>query len=105
MFKPPTPGWKSADGWDRFQGINDMAQEQRIVPLVLFRREPEQAVATGNSAAWVCVCRRVKPLIGRSGSAKGVTEKTAVCCPDCGRRYFVVPEDDRRTAVREVQEV
>jgi hypothetical protein len=82
-----------------------MAQEQRIVPLVLFRREPERAVATGNNAAWICICRRPMPLIGRSGPAKGVTEKSTVYCPDCGRRYFVVPEDESRAAVREVQEV
>jgi hypothetical protein len=82
-----------------------MPQEQKIVPLVLFRREPGQAVATGNNAAWICVCRRALPLVGRSGSMKGVDLKTRVVCPDCGRRYFVVPDGKDGAAALEVREV
>lgn len=82
-----------------------MPQDQRVVPLVLFKREPGQAVATGNNAAWICVCRRALPLIGRTGSVKGVTETTRVYCPDCGRRYFVVPDGHDRGAACEVREV
>ena len=82
-----------------------MAQEQRIVPLVLFKREPGQAVSTGNNAAWICVCRRVLPLIGGAGSVKGVAEGTKVVCPDCGRGYFVVPDGYDRAKALEVREV
>jgi len=82
-----------------------MPQEQRIVPLVLFKREPGQAVSTGSNAAWICVCRRVLPLIGRTGSLKGVAQATRVVCPDCGRGYFVVPDGDDQAAALEVREV
>ena len=88
-----------------FGSYRSMAQEQRIVPLVFFKREPGQAVSTGNNAAWICVCRRVLPLIGRTGLVKGVAEATRVVCPDCGRGYFVVPDGYDQAAAREVREV
>lgn len=82
-----------------------MPQEQRIVPLLIYRREPGQAVATGNTAAWICVCRKAMPLIGRVGSVKGFTGETTVICPDCNRRYFVVPEAADPSSVQAVQEI
>ena len=82
-----------------------MPQEQKIIPLVVFRRAPAQAVATGNNAAWICVCRRALPLIGRTGAVKGADAKTRVDCPECGRRYFVVPDGYDRAAAHEVREV
>jgi len=88
-----------------FWSYSSMPQEQRIVPLVLFKREPGQAVSTGSNAAWICVCRRVLPLIGRTGSLKGVAQATRVVCPDCGRGYFVVPDGDDQAAALEVREV
>lgn len=80
-------------------------QEQRIVPLLFFRREPGQAVATGNHAAWICVCRRAMPLVGLSGFVNGPSQATLIQCPDCGRRYFVVPDGKDRGVVREVREI
>jgi hypothetical protein len=82
-----------------------MPQQQHIVPLVIFKREPGQAMATGDHAAWICVCRRALPLIGRTGALKGVIEATKVVCPDCGRGYIVVPDGHDQAAVREVREV
>ena len=82
-----------------------MPQEQRLVPLILFKREPGQAIATGNNAAWICACRRVLPLLGCSGAVKGAALNTRVDCPDCGRHYFVMPEGKDRGPVLEVREV
>ena len=82
-----------------------MPQEQRLIPLVLFKREPGQAMATGNSAAWICVCRQPLPLLGHSGSLKGVAPDTRIDCPACGRRYFVVPDGKDRGPVLEVREI
>jgi len=82
-----------------------MPQEQKVIRLVVFRREPGQAVSTGSSAAWICVCRRALPLVGCAGSVKGVDLRTRVDCPDCGRRYFVVPDSNRQAAALEVREV
>jgi hypothetical protein len=45
------------------------------------------------------------PLVGRSGSVKGVDANTAVKCPDCGLRYYVVPDGSDGAAVREVTQV
>jgi hypothetical protein len=44
-------------------------------------------------------------LLGRSGSVKGAAENTRVDCPDCGRRYFVVPDGYDQAAAGEVTEV
>ena len=85
--------------------LGGVPQKQNIVPLVLFRRAPEQAMATGNNAAWTCVCRRALPLVGRSGSVEGVSQTSRVDCPDCGRRYFVVPDGPDGGGVLEVREV
>jgi DNA-directed RNA polymerase subunit RPC12/RpoP len=82
-----------------------MPQPQRTVPLILLRREPGLAVATGSSAAWTCVCRRSTPLIGCTGALKEITEPTRVVCPDCGRRYFVVPDGKDNGPALEVREV
>ena len=82
-----------------------MPQEQRLVPLILFKRAPGQAIASGNNAAWICACRRVLPLVGRSGWLTGAALDTRVDCPDCGRHYFVVPEGKDRGPVVEVREI
>ena len=82
-----------------------MPQEQKVIPLVLFRREAGQAVSAGKNAAWICVCLRALPLVGRTGEVEGMSLKTRVDCPDCGRRYFVVPDGDNRAQAIEVREV
>ena len=80
-------------------------QEQRIIPLVLFRRAPGQGVGTGDHAAWICVCRRGQPLIGRAGPAQGVLESAKIVCPDCGRAYVVVADEPNGKKATEVREV
>jgi hypothetical protein len=82
-----------------------MPQQQRNIPLYLLNGELRAAIATGNNAAWLCCCERPVPLIGCSGSVKGVSEKTRVQCPDCGRSYFVVPAAHDRDRSIEVKEV
>jgi len=82
-----------------------MSQEQKLVPLTLKTVATNQAVATGNNAAWICPCGRALPLIGRSGFVKGASENTSVECPSCERRYFVVPDGYNQTAVLEVREI
>jgi hypothetical protein len=71
----------------------------------MLNAQGREAVATGNNAAWLCICGRALPLLGHSGSIKGVSEGTRIDCPDCHRGYFVVPEGKDLGAVKEVREV
>jgi hypothetical protein len=64
-----------------------MVQEQRQLDLVFLDGKKGVAVATGNNASWLCPCGYEFPLIGRSGV-------TRVACPDCDRKYLVIPEDN-----------
>lgn len=78
-----------------------MPQLQKIVSLILKGRPTTQAVATGNNAAWICPCGRTLPLIGRSDNRKG----GRVICPDCNRKYQVVPEAGPLTKVLQIIEI
>jgi hypothetical protein len=88
-----------------------MPQEQYKVPVYFIteslvrraRKHPsDTAIATGNSAAWRCVCR--KWLIGKTRSGKEVTHRSRVQCA-CGRNYEVVPKAPGQNArVNRVQE-
>jgi hypothetical protein len=82
-----------------------MAQTQNNVPLILVGVSGFTAIATGNNAAWLCPCGRKLPLIGRSGLAQGVTDGFRVNCPDCDRRYFVVPNGGDQKQVLRVQQL
>lgn len=82
-----------------------MSQEQRQIVLILASGEQKHAIATGNNAAWICVCGRVLPLLGCTGAVKGATDNTRVECPDCHRKYFVVPNGYDRASVLEVREI
>lgn len=82
-----------------------MPQEQRPIPLRLASGEQKTAIATGNNAAWLCVCDSPLPLLGRTGAVKGVAENTQIDCPACGRHYFVVPDGYDQAAAREVIEI
>jgi hypothetical protein len=82
-----------------------MPQEQRIVKLIFLDGNENEAVATGNNAVWHCNCLRKLPLLGRSGLVAGATEGYYVNCPDCRRRYFVVPEGKNQGRVSQVEEV
>jgi len=82
-----------------------MSQKQHVVGLIFLDGQRREAVATGNNAAWHCECDRELPLIGCSGSQKGPSDGLSIECPDCQRKYFVVPEDKDRGRVIEVQEI
>jgi len=90
-----------------------MAQIQREVPLVLLPPvERACAAATGNNAAWKCLCERALPLVGTSASGRMTpqgfhavpSERNIVRCPQC-LRVFVVVGDKSRGAVVTVQEL
>jgi hypothetical protein len=81
-----------------------MSQMQNTVMLVLLNGQRRDAVATGNNAAWICECPRKVPLIGRTGSKNAPSAASIVECPDCQRRYVVVPEDKDLGRVSEVRE-
>jgi hypothetical protein len=82
-----------------------MPQTQKIVSVQLKDGRKSKAIATGNNAAWMCICGRVDPLLGRSGLMKGVSEGFRIECPDCARRYFVVPDGKNQGAVLKVIEI
>lgn len=82
-----------------------MALEQKKVTLRHKNVPIGLAIATGNNAAWLCVCEYEFPLIGRTGSIEGPTEGTSVKCDECGRRYYVVPEDKSQGRVKEVIQI
>lgn len=82
-----------------------MSQKQREIDLILLNGETRRAAATGNNAAWLCVCDRELPLLGRTGSLVGVSEGTRVDCPGCRRCFRVVPEDKNMGRARVVTEI
>jgi len=82
-----------------------MPQAQRIVDVVLKDGSKSRGIATGNNAAWICVCGRADPLLGRTGSILGVSPGARVDCPSCGRKYFVAPSEKNQGPVKRVLEV
>jgi hypothetical protein len=84
-----------------------MPQKQNIVEIELNGGRKSRGIATGNNAAWLCVCGRSEPLLGRSGSLSGVSDGTRVECPNpkCKRKYFVVPNGKNQGAVLKVVEI
>ena len=82
-----------------------MPQAQNIVAVEMLDGSKSRGIATGNNAAWICICGRSEPLLGRTGSLKGVSEGTRIDCPKCGRKYFVVPKGKDQGAVAKVLEV
>lgn len=82
-----------------------MPQAQKVIDIELSTGAKSRGIATGNNAAWLCICGRKEPLVGRSGAMGGVSEAMRVDCPDCSRRYFVVPSGKDQGAVLKVVEV
>lgn len=82
-----------------------MAQKQKIVEVQLKDGNISKAIATGNNAAWICACGRLDPLLGRSGLIKGVSKGFRIDCPDCARKYFIVPDGKDQGPVLKVIEV
>ena len=82
-----------------------MPQKQKIVAVHFKNGKISKGIATGNNAAWICNCGRAEPLLGRSGAIKGVSKGFSIDCPDCERKFFVVPEEKNQGAVLKVIEV
>ena len=82
-----------------------MSQAQKIVAVQFKDGRKSKAIATGNNAAWICACGRIDPLLGRSGLIKGVSQGFCIDCPDCVRKYFVVPDGKDQGAVLKVIEI
>lgn len=81
-----------------------MSQKQKVIQVKLKDGSIRKGIATGNNAAWLCICGRTDPLLGRSGLLNGVSEGFRVDCPNCMRRYFVVPDGKNQGPVLEVVE-
>ena len=82
-------------------------QKQLTVELKMRDRSVRNATATatGNNAAWLCVCGYKKPLIGRTFEA---TPKVTqfVECEKCHKHYHLYPENgESQKRVEFVQEV
>jgi hypothetical protein len=82
-----------------------MPQKQKIVEVKLKDGSISKGIATCNNAAWKCVCGRMEPLLGRSGLVNSVSDGLRVDCPDCRRKYFVVPDGKYQARVLEVVEI
>lgn len=82
-----------------------MSQKQRIVDVELKNGKLSKAIATGNSAAWMCACGRQNPLLGRTGLADWSADRGRVDCPDCSRHYHVIPDGKDLGPVLKVLEV
>jgi hypothetical protein len=82
-----------------------MPQEQRQIALMLTNGEKKTAIATGNNAAWICICGGELPLIGRTYSVKDPPENEQVHCPSCHQKYYVVPEGSSQKRAIEVRQI
>ncbi|MDB6027888.1 MAG: hypothetical protein JWM68_4111 [Verrucomicrobiales bacterium] len=82
-----------------------MPQQLREVKLILLSGEEQLAVATGNNAAWLCICENKPVLIGRSEEPKSMSPGYRVDCPLCRRRYYVFSQAGKLVPVSEVKEV
>ena len=81
-----------------------MPQEQKTVRVKLKDGSISKGIATGKNAAWMCVCGRGEPLLGRSDFANRILDGSPVDCPDCRRKYFIVPDGEDQARVSEIVE-
>ena len=75
-----------------------MPQSQKVVDVELRGGARSKAIATGSNAAWICSCGRPEPLLGRPGVS-------TIDCPQCHRKYYVLPQRTDPGAVAKVVEV
>jgi hypothetical protein len=71
---------------------------KRIVDVELRGGGRSKAIATGRNAAWICSCGRPEPLLGRPGVS-------TIDCPQCHRKYYVLPQRADPGAVNKVVQV
>lgn len=82
----------------------DMPQEQKIVEVRMLDGRKWVGIATGNNAAWLCICGYQFPLLGRTGKDTP-TIANVVNCPECNRFYHPYPENGtKHDRVEYVQE-
>jgi hypothetical protein len=81
------------------RAIIDHQLDLKTIPVEFADGKSSQARAEGNNAAWNCQCSTL--LVGRCYFQFGDTCHTK--CPDCGRT-FRVTSDDRKRAIRVVEE-
>ena len=71
-----------------------MAQTQNDIKVRMLDKSIRNGVSTGNNAAWMCVCKYKKPLVGRTGGSKPNSRNIIKCPnPKCKKIYYVYPED------------
>lgn len=75
-----------------------MPQPQKIVEVELKGGKRSKAITTGHNAAWICCCGRPEPLLGRPGVS-------TIACPQCHRKYCVLPQRTNPGAVSKVVEI
>jgi len=73
--------------------------EQREILLFRLNGSIGEASGVGNNAAWMCVCKRIRPLVGSLRIAREVD------CPDCSRRYQLVSTNAENPAAGRVAKI
>ena len=73
--------------------MSESVQKQLSVKIKMLNAPVRYGVRTGNNAAWLCVCKYGKPLLGHTLTQNPVKP---VLCKNCGKRYKVVPEEGKR---------
>lgn len=81
-----------------------MPPKQKIVQVKLKDGSISKGIATGTNAAWLCVCGRTEPLLGKSGVVDGGSG-LHVECPDCKRKYVVMPDGRDFAPVLKIVEI
>jgi hypothetical protein len=82
-----------------------MPQKQNTILVNFGNGLKGKSVATGNNAAWRCICGSAEILIGRTGQLNSVSVKSLVVCPVCPREYRVVPEGKDRGRAERVDQI
>ena len=81
-----------------------MPQPRSSFDFVTHNGTRVQVMASGNNAAWHCVCND-KPLLVSHTCSQDRAENDRVDCPVCGRQYFVIGEGARFSKVIKIEEV
>ena len=80
-----------------------MPQAQTEISITFLDGHQAIAAATGNNAAWLCLCHRPIPLVGYSDSEEQVSAVSIVECPKCNRRYRVLAPSLKKVPTKIVE--
>jgi len=80
-----------------------MPQVQTELFITFLDGHQAVAAATGNNAAWLCLCHRPIPLLGYSDSEEPVSVASIVQCPKCERRYRVIAPSLKKVPTKIVE--